>query len=518
MTDLRSVPDPRADLPQVDAVVRVLGDLVTSVGHGPVTGAVRAELDERRSTLSPGGTAPTLAEVADAAAGRVRAGRAGKLVAVVNATGVVLHTNLGRAPLSAAARDAAIAAAGYSSVELDLDTGERGSRTAHVGELAAAACGTEAATVVNNGAGALLLVLAALAGGREVIVSRGELVEIGGSYRLPDVMEAAGVELVEVGTTNRTRLADHRRAVGPDTGLLLKVHRSNFDIVGFTEDASLPDLVDLGREVDVPVVHDLGSGLLVDPPHGSPLAGEPSVAASVAAGADLVVISGDKLLGGPQAGIIAGRADLVTACRAHPLARALRIDAMQRAALEVTLATHLRDPVPHELPAVAMLHADVEVLRERALRVAAACGPDAEAVATTGRVGGGSLPTKELPSWAVAIGGGSSAEEGRGSAEGEGGTSSAEEACGPTASAEALAAALRAGDPPVLGRISEGRLLLDLRTVPPSGDGQLVELVAIARTVAARSAAARAEADRGGVPAVPAPDPTSPHRAGSEDV
>ncbi|WP_052664730.1 L-seryl-tRNA(Sec) selenium transferase [Nitriliruptor alkaliphilus] len=456
MTDLRAVPeppDPRAALPQVDAVVRSLPDLVAEAGHASVTAAVRAELDHLRAALAPGGRAPDVGEVAAAAERRVRDARSGGLVAVVNATGVVLHTGLGRAPLSAAAREAIQVAAGYSSVELDLATGDRGSRTAHLGGLAASACGTEAATVVNNGAGALLLVLAALAGGREVVVSRGELVEIGGSYRLPDVMQAAGVTLVEVGTTNRTRLADHRDAAGPDTGLLLKVHRSNFAIVGFTEDTPLADLVGLGRELDVPVVHDLGSGLLVEPPAGSPLAGEPSVAASVAAGADLVVISGDKLLGGPQAGIIAGRADLVATCARHPLARALRIDALQRAALEATLAAHLRDPVPHELPTVAMLHTTTAELRSRAERLAAACGDGAEAVATTGRVGGGSLPTRELPSWAVALDG----------------------------PADALSAALRQGHPPVLGRITGDRLLLDLRTVPPAGDEELVALVAAAR-------------------------------------
>jgi L-seryl-tRNA(Ser) seleniumtransferase len=454
--DLRSVPDPadpRADLPQVDAVVRSLDDLVAEVGRGPVTAAVREVLDVARTTLGPGDRAPTSEAIAELAAEQVRGRQAEGLVAVVNATGVVLHTGLGRAPLSAAAREAVQVAAGYSSVEIDLDTGERGSRTRHVGALAARACGTEAATVVNNGAGALLLVLAALAGGREVVVSRGELIEIGGSYRLPDVMAAAGVDLVEVGTTNRTRLADHREAIGPATGLLLKVHRSNFAIVGFTEEASLADLVTLGHEHDLPVVHDLGSGLLVDPPVGSPLAGEPSVAASVAAGADLVIVSGDKLLGGPQAGIIAGRADLVAACGRHPLARALRIDALQRAALEATLAAHLRDPVPHDLPTVAMLHTSAHDLHERAERLAAACDGGAEAVPTTGRVGGGSHPTRELESWAVALDG----------------------------PAEALAAALRHGTPPVLGRIVDDRVLLDLRTVPPAGDEQLATLVGEAR-------------------------------------
>lgn len=462
----RTQRDPRADLPQVDVVVRELAALVAEVGRAQVTAAVREVLDAARETLRPGDEAPSVATVAQLATEEVREGLAGGLVEVVNATGVVLHTGLGRAPLSAAAREAVQVAAGYSSVEIDLDTGERGSRTAHVGRLAAAACGTEAATVVNNGAGALLLVLAALAGGREVIVSRGELIEIGGSYRLPDVMAAAGVDLVEVGTTNRTRLDDHRAAIGPDTALLLKVHRSNFAIVGFTEEASLADLVALGREDvhDLPVVHDLGSGLLVDPPVGSPLAGEPSVAASVAAGADLVIISGDKLLGGPQAGIIAGRADLVARCQRHPLARALRIDALQRAALEATLAAHLREPVPHDLPTVAMLHTSADELHARAERLAAALSepddgfdpgdePGAEAVPTTGRVGGGSHPTRELESWAVAL----------------------------PDPAEPLAAALRAGSPPVLPRIVDGRVLLDLRTVPPAGDDQLLRLLLDAR-------------------------------------
>jgi L-seryl-tRNA(Ser) seleniumtransferase len=462
VTDLRSVPagpDPRASLPQVDAVVRSLPDLVAEVGHAQVAAAVRDELDQARASLGPGDRAPAAEEVAARAAERVRAAQRGGLVAVVNATGVVLHTGLGRAPLSAAAREAIQVAAGYSSVEIDLATGERGSRTAYVGDLAARACGTEAATVVNNGAGALLLVLAALAGGREVIVSRGELVEIGGSYRLPDVMAAAGVRLVEVGTTNRTRIGDHRAAIGPDTGLLLQVHRSNFAIVGFTEDASLPELVALGREHDLPVVHDLGSGLLVEAAPDSPLAGEPSVAVSVAAGVDLVVISGDKLLGGPQAGIIAGRADLVAACAAHPLARALRIDALQRAALEVTLASHLRAPVPDDLPTVAMLHTSADELHGRAERLADAIGGDAEAVPCTGRVGGGSVPTRELASWGVALDG----------------------------PADALAAALRSGATPVLARIVDDRLLLDLRTVPPAGDEALVELVGAARARVAGS-------------------------------
>jgi L-seryl-tRNA(Ser) seleniumtransferase len=507
VTDLRSVPDapdapdgadPRAALPQVDALVRDLPDLVAEAGRTEVADAVRTVLDRLRGELRPGDPAPAPETVRDLVTTEVRERREGGLVAVVNATGVVLHTGMGRAPLSAAAREAVQVAAGYSDVELDLATGERGSRTRHVGALAARACGTEAATVVNNGAGALLLVLAALAGGREVVVSRGELIEIGGSYRLPDVMAAAGVDLVEVGTTNRTRLADHEHALGPATGLLLKVHRSNFAIVGFTEEASLADLVALGHEHDLPVVHDLGSGLLVDPPAGSPLAGEPSVAASVAAGADLVIVSGDKLLGGPQAGIIAGRADLVAACGRHPLARALRIDALQRAALEATLEAHLRDPVPQDLPTLAMLHTPTEELHARATALAGALAgvlgggsggaagagggggggagdvpaAVAEVVATSGRVGGGAHPTRELPSWAVALPG----------------------------PAEALATALRAGDPPVVGRIVDDRVLIDLRTVPPAGDEQLAELIraALGRVTTSTSGGSGSAASPGG--------------------
>lgn len=457
--------DARAALPQVDVVLHapVLADRIDRSGRAAVAAAVRTELAHRRAALAAerraagGGTngspangdradggrvdADALAEeVARAAAARLDADEATDLTRVVNATGVVLHTNLGRAPLSEAARAAVAAAAGYSDLELDLATGQRGSRTRNVGRLAARASGTEAATVVNNGAGALVLLLAALAHGREVIVSRGELIEIGGSYRLPDVMAAAGVRLVEVGTTNRTRRADYARAVTEDTGLLLKVHHANFAMIGFTEQAPLAELVTLGRERGVPVIHDLGSGLLRDADPAGPLAGEPSVEASVAAGADLIVFSGDKLLGGPQAGIIAGRADLVEACRRHPLARALRIDGLQRAALEATLRAHLRAPVPTDLPALAMLHVEPDVLRERAQRIVTALAAEIdgiEAVPTASRTGGGTLPTSTLDSWALALPG----------------------------PASAITRALRAGTPPVIGRTVDGRVLLDLRTV-----------------------------------------------------
>jgi L-seryl-tRNA(Ser) seleniumtransferase len=444
-----------ARLPQVDALLRHEDAAVPLAEHGrqAFTAALRRALDDAREQVRAGGPVPRADELVAAAGLDVARRRDARLRRVVNATGVVLHTNLGRAPLSAAARQAAVDAAGYTSLEIDLDSGGRGSRTAHVGALAAELCGTEAATVVNNGAGALLLVLAALAHGREVVVSRGELIEIGGSYRLPELMAAAGVRLVEVGTTNRTRAADFRAAVGDDTAMLLKVHRANFAMVGFTEEASLAALAALGREAGVPVVHDLGSGLIRRVDEG-PLAAEPSVETSLRDGADLVLFSGDKLLGGPQAGIVAGRRDLVTRCTRHPLARALRIDKLQRAALEVTLEAHLRAEVPVELPVVAMLRTDLRTLEQRATWMAAQLGEGAEVVALSGLIGGGALPGGELASAGVALTWGD---------------------------ADALARRLRAGDPPVVARVEDDRVLLDLRTVPPAADAELVDLVLEAR-------------------------------------
>jgi L-seryl-tRNA(Ser) seleniumtransferase len=444
--------DPRARLPQVDVLLRRedTAAAVERFGRQPVVDRLREELASWRDRLGDpqaAGEPPSDTEVVAAAVERLATRRAGRLRRVVNATGVVLHTNLGRAPLSQAARQAVADAAGYTDLELDLATGRRGSRTAHLGALVAEVAATEDAHVVNNGAAALVLVLAALARDREVVVSRGELVEIGGSYRLPDVMVAAGARLVEVGTTNRTRIGDHRDGVGEDTALLLKVHRSNFAIVGFTEEASIEELVALGAQTGLPVVHDLGSGLLRDVTDG-PLAHEPSVAASVRAGADLVVVSGDKLLGGPQAGIVAGRRELVATCRRHPLARAMRVDKLQRAALEATLESHLREAVPRDVPTVAMLHADPDELRERAGRIAAELGSDAEVVALTGAVGGGAAPDGVLPSWGVAVPG----------------------------DPDVVAARLRAGDPPVLARVEDGRVVLDVRTVPPSADVALIDL------------------------------------------
>jgi L-seryl-tRNA(Ser) seleniumtransferase len=348
---------------------------------------------------------------------------------VLNATGVIVHTNLGRAPLAPAARAAVAAAAeGYSNLELDLASGERGTRNAHVEGLLREVTGAEAALAVNNGAAAVLLAAAALAGpGRDIVVSRGQLIEIGGGFRIPEVIAQAGARLVEVGTTNRTRLADYGAALSAETGAVLRAHPSNFRTLGFTEEVEIEALCSLG----VPVVDDVGSGVLAD--ELALLADEPAVRRSVRAGAAAVCFSGDKLLGGPQAGLMVGTREAIDACRRHPLARAVRIDKLSLAALEATLALY-RDPelARAQLPVLAMLETPPAVLEARARRLADACG--GEVVASTAKVGGGALPLLELPGPAVAV-------------------------------EAALAAPLRAGDPPLVGRLADGRLLLDVRTL-----------------------------------------------------
>jgi L-seryl-tRNA(Ser) seleniumtransferase len=398
--------------------------------------AARAVLAERRAELLAGGNGD--ADLPGRARDRAAALQRASLRQVLNATGVIVHTNLGRAPLAAAARAAVAAAAeGASNLELDLATGRRGTRHAHVEALLRELTGAEAAMAVNNCAGAALLAVAALAGrGREVVVSRGQLIEIGGAFRVPDVIAQAGARLVEVGTTNRTRLADFEAAIGPDTGALLRAHPSNFRQLGYVEDVAIEPLCGLG----IPVIDDVGSGVLAD--HLPALREEPPVRRSVAAGAALVCFSGDKLLGGPQAGILVGREDAVAAAARHPLARALRIDKLSLAALEATLRLY-RDPeaATREIPVLAMLTASDDVLRARATRLAEAIGaPAAEVVDAVAKVGGGALPLLDLPGPVVAV-----------------------RAAG--AAPDELAARLRAGDPPVLGRIERDRLLLDPRTL-----------------------------------------------------
>ena len=376
---------------------------------------------------------------------RVETMRAGSLRRVLNATGVIVHTNLGRAPLAeVAARAAADAGRGYSNLEYDLEDGRRGSRQDHAEGILRELTGAEAALVVNNCAAAVLLAAAALAAGRELVVSRGQLVEIGGSFRIPEVVEQSGARLVEVGTTNRTRLDDYRRAVGPETGALLRAHQSNFRTVGFTEEVEIEALCGLGT----PVIDDLGSGALAE--RVPELADEPGVRRSVEAGAAVVCFSGDKLLGGPQAGLMVGRADAIERCRSHPLARALRIDKLSLAALTATLRLYL-DPqaAVREVPVLRMLTAPDSELHARAERMReaiAAAGIEARTIRATARVGGGALPLLELDGPVCAVD------------------------PGPLALDE-LAARLRRADPPVIARAREGWLLLDPRTLDDEGAG-----------------------------------------------
>jgi L-seryl-tRNA(Ser) seleniumtransferase len=403
------------DLPSVDELARDVGDPLAVDAARTVLARAREEI---QAGADPGDLSARLRAELDAA-------RAPSLRRVLNATGVIVHTNLGRAPLAPEALARVLEAArGYSNLELDLEGGERGSRQTHIAELVRRLTGAESALVVNNNAAAVLLALAALAEGREVVVSRGELLEIGDGFRIPDVLARSGARLVEVGTTNRTGSADYEHAIGPDTALLLRVHQSNFRVVGFTALPRLEELAAVARRHGLPLVDDLGSGALGDVP------GEPSARESLAEGADLVCFSGDKLLGGPQAGIVAGRADLVERLRRHPLQRAMRVDKLSLAALEGTLLLHLE--APERIPVLRTLAQKVPAVRARAERLAAATGGELEE--TIGRVGGGALPLAELPSFACAL-------------------------------EESLAAPLRAGEPPVVGVVRDGRLLLDCLTL-----------------------------------------------------
>ncbi|MGQ9841031.1 MAG: L-seryl-tRNA(Sec) selenium transferase [Anaerolineae bacterium] len=452
---------PRADdrrrrLPSVDrllAQMRALG-AVEQYGQMLALEAARAALAQARMGIAAGQPVPDLDTLVRAASQQLAAAGRETLVPVINATGVIIHTNLGRAPLSRAARRAMDAvAAGYSNLEYDLEAGERGSRYVHAEALLCRLTGAEAALVVNNNAGAVFLALSALARGREVVISRGQLVEIGGGFRIPDVLRQSGARLVEVGTTNRTHLRDFREAIGPETALLLRVHSSNFKQIGFTASVPLAELVTLAHTAGVPVLDDLGSGSLLDTSRYG-LAPEPMVQQSVAAGADLVTFSGDKLLGGPQAGLIVGRADLVAQVRHHPLTRALRVDKSTLAALQVTLLHYLRGEAEREVPVWQMISAPLEVLAARAADLAAALrsrGVPAAVVRATSTVGGGSLPGEVLPTQAVAL--------------------------APPAP-NAFAAALRHGQPPVVARVADDQVLLDPRTVNPEADEALVRVVA----------------------------------------
>ena len=441
-------------LPRADRLLEAAerAGLVARLGHQPVMEAVRAELESRRAAVLAGAPCPPAGEIEAALVARLEGEARGALRRAINATGVVIHTNLGRAPLSAAtAKAMAAAAQGYSTLEFDVERGERGDRYHHAAGALCRLTGAEEAVAVNNGAAAVLLSLAALSGARpsgapapegtpEVIVSRGQLVEIGGGFRIPDVLRRSGAALVEVGTTNRTYAADVEEAITPRTRAVLSVHRSNFRLDGFVTEPSLGELVALARRRDLWVVDDLGSGaLLPTAPHG--LAPEPMVAERVRAGADLVCFSGDKLLGGPQAGLIVGRAAAVALVRRHPLLRALRLDKVALAGLAATLAHYERGEALREIPvwrAIARPLDELEAAARRWQARVAGPAPHAEVRRGESAVGGGTLPGETLPTWLLAL---------------------------PSTDPAALLARLRQAPTPVVARVGDGAVLLDPRTV-----------------------------------------------------
>lgn len=460
----RSTRDYRG-IPSVDAVLRgeAVRPLVEAHGRALVTEAVREALSRLRDRVGVAETAESgiLTElVRDAVHSRTTT----TLVPVINATGVVVHTNLGRAVLSEAARArVARAASSYGTLEYDLAEGRRGSRSVHLERRLAWLFPGQGSLAVNNNAAAVLLALNTLAEGREAILSRGEMVEIGGSFRIPDVMAKSGVILREVGTTNRTRLSDYEKAISPATGMILKVHTSNYRIVGFTQEAGVADLATLSRSHGLPLMVDQGSGCLV-PLAEAGVKDEPTVGSILDQGADLVTFSGDKILGGPQSGLVVGRRDLVDAMRASPLYRALRLDKLAIAGLEATLDAYLKGTAREEIPALGMIFATRDEIGRRAKALATALARKVSAsclvdcVEGTSRVGGGAAPAEDLPTVLVRLA---------------------------TASAEASSvidweSRLRAGRPPVVARVADGSLLLDLRTVDPAEESDLIGAVAAA--------------------------------------
>ena len=450
--------DLRRRIPQVAKLLErpALREAIAAFGRASVDASLAASLSELRR-VAEAGDEPAFDAALQAIEGRVvsasRSAASPSLRRVINATGVIVHTNLGRAPLSeAVAARVADVAASYTNLEFNLESGGRGDREAHSETRLRAITGAEASVVVNNNAAAVLLAVNTFAEGREVIVSRGELVEIGGSFRIPEILRKGGAQLREVGTTNRTRIADYAKAIGPATGLILRVHPSNFRIVGFTESAHLAELVALGRERGVRVVEDLGSGLL---DHlAPPLDGEATLAQSLAAGVDVVTASGDKLLGGPQAGLLAGREDAVAALRRNPLYRALRVDKMTIAALDAVLALHQAGRAA-DLPVPRMLATPAEELRARAESWRSALAPRVQGVAlrveaVASAAGGGAAPDTALPSFALFI-------------------------ASSKLSPDSLAERLRSADVPIIARIADDALILDPRTVLPGQDEILVE-------------------------------------------
>jgi L-seryl-tRNA(Ser) seleniumtransferase len=454
-------------LPSLDEVLRELAELTRLEGHTAVADAARNVLARLRAEIGSGhleaeGVEIAVQGIAQAVERELRQSLEPSLRSVINATGVILHTNLGRAPLGGAPLKRVLEiAAGYSNLEFDLERGERGKRDSHTDRLFAKLFAQQlgegasglSTVVVNNNAAAVLLVLNTLSEGGEAVVSRGELVEIGGSFRIPDVMAKAGATLREVGTTNRTRIADYERAINEKTRLLLRVHRSNFAMVGFTEQPAVAELVVLGRKHKVPVVEDLGSGALFEL-QSIGVSGEPGVADSLRAGVDVVTYSGDKLLGGPQAGILSGKKELMARVPQNPLFRALRVDKLTYAALEATLAAYIRND-SSAIPALRMMRLSADAVRERAAELqksaASAATLKVEIVAGQSVIGGGAAPQATLPTWLLAV----TSEK---------------------LSADALAASLRAANPlPIIARVEEGKVLLDLRTVFPEQDSLVAQ-------------------------------------------
>jgi L-seryl-tRNA(Ser) seleniumtransferase len=463
-------PNPLRNIPSVGELLESpqLKSLVDRISHNAVVNTVRTVLDEMRTEVQTAAaemSLPSVTDLAERIAKRIMETETPLLRPVINATGILLHTGLGRSTLSEEAiAEMSAVARDYASVEMDLASGRRSRRSLSAEGLIKELTGAEAGLVVNNNAGATMLTLAALAAGREAIVSRGQLIEIGGSYRLPEVMSASGAVLREVGATNKTHLHDYARAIGEQTAMLLLVHPSNFVVVGFTESVELPALVELGRKHKIPVIHDIGSGALVDFNQFG-FNNEPMAKESIRTGADIVLFSGDKLLGGPQCGIIAGRKAMIEKIERHPLARALRVDKITLAALAATLRLY-RDPEKARLsvPILHLLSTSVDNLKNRAERLAPQMAAvksivsSAEAVADITYLGGGSIPTQQLSTWCVAIRPAS-------------------------LSVDRLAAALRTGTPAVVGRVREDRLLLDLRSVFPRQDAEmLAALEALSKT------------------------------------
>ena len=442
-------------LPGVDRLLqeKAVQPLAEEYGHDLTVEAIRQALDLARQNIMAGQDCPSTDELVEMIRVNLEARSRPTLRPVINATGVIIHTNLGRAPLSAEARAAMeLAARGYTNLEYDLEAGRRGSRYVHAEELLCRLTGAEAALVVNNNAAAVLLILTALARGKEVIVSRGHLVEIGGGFRMPEVMRQSGARLVEVGTTNRTYINDYEEAITEETALLMRVHRSNFRLTGFVHEPTLGELIELGEKKGLLVADDLGSGALLDT-SAYGLAHEPTLQESVAEGVALISASGDKLLGGPQAGIIVGQEDLIAKLKRHPLTRALRVDKTTIAGLQATLLHYLKREAEEKVPIWQMIATHIEAIDGRAMAWAkklAEAGVTARVVDGLSTVGGGSLPGETLSTKLVAI---------------------------QVDSPDELARRLRAGDPPVIGRIEDDLFLLDPRTVFGEEEEVLIEAI-----------------------------------------